>query len=84
MDRVVDSPQAALRLSRRPAYAAQLTPDEWGWTNVKHDGVAPAAPHGPEQRKTVITARLRRWQRLPHLIRSFFGDPELTYTTTVT
>jgi hypothetical protein len=34
--------------------------------------------------KTVITARLRRLQRLPHLVRSFFGDPELAYITTVT
>jgi hypothetical protein len=49
------------------------------WNNVKHDGVAPAAPKGPEQMKAVVTARLRRLQRLPHVIRGFFGDPELAY-----
>jgi hypothetical protein len=30
-----------------------------------------------------ITARLRRLQRLPHLVRGFFGDPELAYITAV-
>src|SRR3954471_15166297 len=34
---------------------------------------------GPQQMKAVITARLRRLQRLPHILRGFFGDPELAY-----
>ena len=53
------------------------------WKNVKHDGVAPAAPKGPEQMKAVVTARLRRLQRLPQIVRGFFGDPELAYIATV-
>jgi hypothetical protein len=50
------------------------------WKNVKHDGVVPAAPHGLEQMKAVVTARLRRLQRLPQIVRGF-GDPELAYIT---
>ena len=84
VDRFVNSTDGALRLYRLPAYSPQLNPDEWVWKNVKHDGVAPAAPHGPEQMKSVVTARLRRLQRLPHLVRGFFGDPELAYITAVT
>jgi hypothetical protein len=57
----------------------QLNPDEWVWNNVKADGVARAAPKGPEQMKAVVTARLRRLQRLPHIVRGFFADPELRY-----
>jgi len=53
------------------------------WKNVKHDGVAPAAPKGPEQMKAVLTARLRRLQRLPQIVRGFFGDPELAYIAAV-
>ena len=53
------------------------------WKNVKADGVAPAAPRGPEQMKAVVIARLRRLQRLPHVVRGFFADPELAYVTTV-
>ena len=83
VDRFVDSTHGALRLHRLPAYSPQLNPDEWVWKNVKHDGVAPAAPKGPEQMKAVVTARLRRLQRLPHIIRGFFGDPELAYIAAV-
>ena len=83
VDRFVASTHGALRLYRLPAYSPQLNPDEWVWKNVKHDGVAPAAPQGPQQMKAVITARLRRLQRLPHIVRGFFGDPELAYITAV-
>src|ERR671928_2058249 len=79
VDDFVGSTDGALRLYRLPAYSPQLNPDEWVWNNVKADGVAPAAPKGPEQMKAVVTARLRRLQRLPHIIRGFFGDPELAY-----
>jgi transposase len=83
VDRFVASTHGALRLHRLPAYSPQLNPDEWVWKNVKHDGVAPTAPKGPQQMKAVITARLRRLQRLPHILRGFFGDPELAYITAV-
>src|SRR3954447_6636740 len=83
VDRFVDSTDGALRLFRLPAYSPQLNPDEWVWKNVKHDGVAPAAPKGPEQMKAVVTARLRRLQRLPQIVRGFFGDPELAYISAV-
>jgi hypothetical protein len=33
--------------------------------------------------KAVITARLRRLQRLPHIVRGFFGDPEFAYISAV-
>jgi len=81
--RFVDSTDGALRLYRLPAYSPQLNPDEWVWQNVKHDGVAPAAVTGPAQMKAVVTGRLRRLQRLPHIVRGFFGDPELAYITAV-
>ena len=41
--------------------------------------MAPAAPKGLEQMKAVVVARLRRLQRLPHVVRGFFADPELSY-----
>src|SRR5437763_3279584 len=83
VDRYVGSTDGALRLYRLPAYSPQLNPDEWVWKNVKHDGVAPAPPNGPEQMKSVVTSRLRRLQRLPQIVRGFFGDPELAYIAAV-
>jgi transposase len=79
VDRFVDATGGRLRLYRLPAYSPQLNPDEWVWNNVKADGVAPAAPKGLEQMKAVMVARLRRLQRLPHVVRGFFADPELSY-----
>jgi transposase len=79
VDNFVGSTDGALRLYRLPAYSPQLNPDEWVWNNVKADGVAPAAPKGLEQMKAVVLARLRRLQRLPHVVRGFFADPELSY-----
>jgi transposase len=83
VDRFVDSTDGALRLYRLPAYSPQLNPDEWVWNNVKHDGVAPAVVKGPEQMRSVVIGRLRRLQRLPHIVRGFFADPELAYITAV-
>src|SRR3954452_25021456 len=51
VDDFVRSTDGALRLYRLPGYSRQLNPDEGVWNNVKHDGVAPAAPKGPEQMK---------------------------------
>ena len=79
VDNFVGSTDGALRLYRLPAYSPQLNPDEWVWNNVKADGVAPAAPKGLEQMKAVVVGRLRRLQRLPHVVRGFFADPELSY-----
>src|SRR5918912_3911318 len=79
VDHFVASTDGRLRLYRLPAYSPQLNPDEWVWNNVKAHGVARAAPKGPEQMKAVVTARLRRLQRLPHIVRGFFADPELRY-----
>jgi transposase len=75
----VASTDGALQLYRLPAYSPQLNPDEWVWKNVKSDGVARAAPRGPEQMRAVVVSRLRRLQRLPQLVRGFFADPELVY-----
>ena len=83
VNRFVDSTDGALRLFRLPAYSPQLNPDEWVWQNVKHDGVAPAVVKGPEQMRSVVIGRLRRLQRLPHIVRGFFADPELAYITAV-
>jgi transposase len=81
VNRFVASTDGALRLYRLPAYSPQLNADEWVWKNVKSDGVARAAPRGPEQMKAVVLSRLRRLQRLPHIVRGFFADPELAYIT---
>lgn len=73
-----------LRLFQLPGYSPQLNPDEWAWKNIKHDRVGRSGISGPDQFKALAVAALRRLQALPHIVRGFFGDPDLAYITAAT
>lgn len=77
----VASTDGRLKLFVLPAYSPQLNPDEWVWKNVKHDRVGRATPRTADEFKTNVIAALRRLQKLPHLVRAFFADPDLAYIT---
>jgi transposase len=70
-----------LRLYFLPGYSPELNPDEWVWKNIKHDRIGRAGVSGPEDLKAKALAALHRLQRLPHLVKSFFRDPNLRYIT---
>jgi hypothetical protein len=53
------------------------------WKNIKHDRVGRTTVTGPDQFKALAVAALRRLQAMPHIVRGFFGDPNLAYITTV-
>src|SRR5680860_371239 len=76
-----ESTSGQLRLFRIPAYSPQLNPDEWVWKNVKHDRVGKTGVAGPDHFKALAVQALRRLQRMPHLVRGFFADPNLAYIT---
>jgi hypothetical protein len=48
------------------------------WKHVKHDRIGPAGVTGPDDLKAKALAALHRLQKLPHLVRSFFRDPNHT------
>jgi transposase len=77
----VASTEGRLRLFVLPAYSPQLNPDEWVWKNIKHDRVGRTSVTGPDEFKSLIIGALRRLQKLPHIIRAFFADPDLRYIT---
>ena len=77
----VASTDGRLRLFVLPAYSPQLNPDEWVWKNVKHDRVGRTSVTGPDDFKTKIVSALRRLQKMPHIVRAFFADPDLRYIT---
>jgi hypothetical protein len=52
-----------------------------GLKNVKHDRVGRASVTGPDDLKTKVIGALRRLQKLPHIVRAFFADPDLLYIT---
>jgi hypothetical protein len=64
-----------------PAYPPHLTPDEWVWQNIKHDRFGRTSVAGPDDFKAKIVGALRRLQKMPHIVRAFFADPDLRYIT---
>jgi transposase len=75
------STDGRLRLFFLPGYSPELNPDEWVWKNIKHDRIGRAGVNRPEDLKAKALAALHRLQRLPHLVKSFFRDPNLRYIT---
>ena len=79
--RFVEATEGRLRLFFLPPYSPQLNPDEWVWKNVKHDRVGRAGIRDAGDLKAKAMSALHRLQKLPHVIRGFFSDPELRYIT---
>jgi len=74
----VKSTNGRLRLYFLPPYAPHLNPDEQVWAHVKRD-VSKRGVESQEQMKALALSSLRRIQRLPELVRSFFRQPECQY-----
>lgn len=77
----VASTEGRLRLFILPPYSPHLNPDEWVWNWLKRHKVGKARVSGPDQFRTQIDRYLRSLQKLPALIRGFFGDHNLAYIT---
>ena len=77
----VASTDGRLRLFQLPGYSPELNPDEWVWKNVKADRIGRAGVTSGDDLEAKALAALRRLQKLPHLIRGFFADPNLRYIT---
>ena len=62
---------------RRPA----ATPTPRPQVYLTHDWVGRTSVTGPDEFKSKIIGALRRLQKLPHIVRAFFADPDLRYIT---
>ncbi len=67
-----------LRLFYLPPYSPQLNPDEVVWAHVKRE-VSKRLVQTKDEMKQMMIGALRRIQKLPELIRSFFRQPECWY-----
>lgn len=77
----VESTQGKLTLHFLPGYAPDLNPDELVWSHVKRTGVARRPLQKGESLREKIYEQLAILQRLPGLVRSFFGAPSVAYIT---
>jgi transposase len=63
-----------------PSYSPELNPIEQVWNNVKDHGIGRKKIFGPNQLKLAVVGRLRRLQKIPAIVRSFFRHPDCAYT----
>ncbi|QDF96455.1 IS630 family transposase [Azoarcus sp. DD4] len=74
----VESLKGQLELFYLPPYSPQLNPDEQVWAHVKRQ-VSKRLVQDKDEMKRLALGALRRIQRLPNLVKSFFRQPECQY-----
>jgi transposase len=76
----VDSVKGRLRLFLLPPYSPELNPDEWVWNHLKNNGVGRQVIHTKPQMKRAVIAHMKRIQKSPDLICTFFQPGTTRYT----
>src|SRR4030042_6743891 len=79
VSKFVASTEGCLQIFYLPPYSPELNPDEQVWNHLKNHGVGKQPITGPDQLKRLTLSHLRKVQRLPSLVRSFFAMPETAY-----
>jgi len=74
----VQQQEGRLKLFYLPPYAPHLNPDEQVWAHVKRS-VSKRLVQDKDDMKQLALGALRRIQKLPGLVRSFFRQPECLY-----
>jgi transposase len=76
----VDGLDGQLKLFYLPPYSPHLNPDEQVWAHVKRR-VSKQSVQAKDDMKKLALGALRRIQKLPRLIKSFFQQPECQYAS---
>ena len=76
----IESFDGKLEVYTLPGYSPELNPVEQVWNNVKNHGVGRKKVFGPDQLKSMLLGQLRKLQKLPAIVGSFFRHPECAYT----
>ena len=77
----LESTDGGVHLYRLPSCSPELNPDEWVWNNLKAAHVGRASIQKADDLKAMAISGLHRIQKLPALVRGFFGDPAPAYIT---
>jgi transposase len=78
----IESFGGKLEVFTLPSYSPELNPVEQVWNNVKNHSIGRKKVFGPDQLKSLVLGHLRRLQKLPSIVISFFRHPECAYTLT--
>lgn len=82
VNRFVEAMSGKLKLFLLPGYSPELNPDELVWNSLKNSGLGKRVHTSKDQMKRDATSHLRKLQRLPNIIRSFFQKPSTIYAAT--
>ncbi|WP_143136260.1 transposase, partial [Burkholderia ubonensis] len=74
----VQAQKGRLKPCYLPPYSPHLNPDEQVWTHVKRS-VSKRLVQTKDEMKRLAIGALRRIQKLPALVKSFFRQPECQY-----
>lgn len=77
----VKAQKGRLKLFYLPPYSPHLNPDEQVWAHVKRS-VSKRLVQSKDEMKRLAIGALRRIQKLPALMKSFFCQPECQYAPT--
>ena len=75
----VESQEGKLRLFLLPPYSPELNPDEYVWNDLKNNCIGRKALSSKEQLRKTVMSHLRKIQKMPALIKSFFQSPTTRY-----
>lgn len=77
--RFVEEQEGRLKLFFLPPYSPELNPDEYVWNHLKNNCLGKKILTSKEQLHEYIQSHLRRLQKMPKLIQSFFLAPTTRY-----
>jgi transposase len=79
VSRFVEAANGRLKLFLLPGYSPELNPDELVWNSLKNGELGRKIHTTKEQMKRTAISHLRKLQKLPALIRSYFQKPSTIY-----
>ncbi|UZR29790.1 IS630 family transposase [Methylococcus mesophilus] len=78
IQKFIEAQQGRLKLFILPPYSPHLNPDEQVWAQVRRR-VSKRLAQSKDDMKRLALSALRRIQKLPELVKSFFRQPECQY-----
>ncbi len=79
--RFIESQQGKLKLFLLPPYSPELNPDEYVWNDLKNNCIGRKVLSSKAQLRKQVLSHLRKLQKMPALIMSFFQSPTTRYAT---
>lgn len=75
----IELQEGRLKLFLLPPYSPELNPDEYVWNDLKNNCLGRKVITSKEQLRKQVLSHLRKLQKLPALISSFFRSPTTRY-----